>query len=247
MKRISVFLLLSLFFLGPIACDEKEIPAYDAEEGIYFNKRERVGNILVDSSNFTFVYLEPSQMEGMVCIPVQLVGRTVGQPRPVTIKVVGGTAQEGEDFTLPPNPILPANATSFDYVVTLKRTESLQTAVKTIELAIEGNEYFKPIITEEITANDNRVMTLRHKIEFSELFIEAPVAWQTNICPFTPQRFFLMCRVMDIPRADFNDVNKINLPRFNYLCSEMHKYVAEEIASGNPDPELFDENGLPIF
>lgn len=247
MNRKTILLGLSILFLGLIACDEKEIPLYSAEEGIYFNKRERVGDILTDSSNFTFVYIESTQTEGTVSIPVQLVGRATDSPRPVSIKVVGGTAREGEDYTLPENPVLPAGASSFDYVVTLKRTASLQTEAKTVELEIEENEYFKPIITEEVTSSNSQVTALRHKIEFSELFITAPAAWRTYIAPFTPQRFFLLCRVMDIPRADFNDATKISEAKFSYLVTEMKKYVTEEIASGDPDPEIFDENGQPIF
>ena len=150
---------------------------------------------------------------------------------------------------LPANPVLPAGASSFNYEITLKRSTALQEEAKTIEIAIEENEYFRPIITHEITdiQSGTDVSTMRHKIEFSELFTEAPAAWYTYIYPFTPQRFFLTCRVMDIPRSDFNDASKISSFRFQYLMSEMVKYVAEQLLLENPDPEIFDENGTPIF
>lgn len=150
---------------------------------------------------------------------------------------------------LPANPVLPAGASSFNYEITLKRTTALQEEAKTIEIAIEENEHFKPIITHEITdiQSGTDVSTMRHKIEFSELFTEAPAAWYTYIYPFTPQRFFLTCRVMDIPRSDFNDSSKITSARFQYLISEMRKYVAEQLLLETPDPEIFDENGNTIF
>ena len=106
---------------------------------------------------------------------------------------------------------------SFNYEITLKRSTALQEEAKTIELAIEENEYFRPIITHEITdiQSGTDVTTMRHKIEFSELFTEAPVAWYTYMYPFTPQRFFLTCRVMDIPRSDFNDASTSHPPASN--------------------------------
>ena len=84
--------------MGLTACSEEEVNTYSADEGIYFNQRIRVGNILTDSTNFTFVYIEESQNEATVSIPVQLVGRATDEPRPVNIKVVGGSAKEGDDL-----------------------------------------------------------------------------------------------------------------------------------------------------
>ena len=115
-----------LLIMGLTACSEEEVNTYSADEGIYFNQRIRVGNILTDSTNFTFVYIEESQNEATVSIPVQLVGRATDEPRPVNIKVVGGSAKEGDDFVLPVNPVLPAGASSFNYEITLKRSTALR-------------------------------------------------------------------------------------------------------------------------
>lgn len=248
MKTRNIFIWIMLI-IGLTSCSEEEVNNYSADEGIYFNQRIRIGNILTDSTNFTFVYIEESQREAIVSIPVQLVGRAIDEPRSVNIKVVGGSAKEGDDFVLPINPVLPAGASSFNYEITLKRSTSLQEEAKTIEIAIEENEYFKPIITHEITdiQNGKDVTTMRHKIAFSELFTEAPAAWYTYIYSFTPQRFFLTCRVMNVSRSDFNDVSKITSARFQYLMSEMIKYVAEQLLLETPDPEIFDESGKTIF
>lgn len=248
MKTRNIFIGMMLI-IGLIACSEEEVNTYNAAEGIYFNQRIRVGNILTDSTNFTFVYTEESQNEAIVSIPVQLVGRATDEPRPVNIKVVGGSAKEGDDFVLPANPVLPAGASSFNYEITLKRSTALQEEAKTIEIAIEESEYFKPIITHEITdaQSSTDVSTMRHKIEFSELFTEAPAAWYNYIYPFSPQCFFLTCRVKNIPRSDFNDTSKITEFRFQYLINAMIKYVAEQLLLDNPDPEIFDEEGNPLF
>ena len=72
MKTRNIFIWIMLI-IGLTACSEEEINTYSADEGIYFNQRIRVGNILTDSTNFTFVYIEESQNEAIVSIPVQLV------------------------------------------------------------------------------------------------------------------------------------------------------------------------------
>ena len=91
MKTRNIFIWIMLLIMGLTACSEEEVNTYSADEGIYFNQRIRVGNILTDSTNFTFVYIEESQNEATVSIPVQLVGRATDEPRPVNIKVVGGS------------------------------------------------------------------------------------------------------------------------------------------------------------
>lgn len=248
-KKYLHLLLIPLLVL--FSCEDKDVETYTGKEGIYFNKRERIGNILTDSTNFTFVYVDETIKESIVSIPIQLVGRESNEDRPVNIKVVGGTAKEGEDYTLPTNPVMPAGESSFNFEVTLKRTPSLQDMAMTIELEIAENSFFQSIITHETidVQAGTKVTALRHKIEFSEQFIKgvAPAAWVTQMYAFTPQRFFLVSKVMNIPRADFNDSSKISAARFQYLIAETIKYVAEQLMLDEPDPEIFDEDGNPIF
>lgn len=250
MKTKNIFLWL-LLLLVLSACEEKEVDTYSGKEGIYFNQRVRIGNLLTDSTNFTFVYTNEAEKEAVVSIPVQLVGRAINKDRPVNIKITGGTAVEGVDFSLMENLVLPADSSSFGFEVTLKRTLELQNTAKTIEFEIAENEYFQPIITHETVdkQSDIKVTAMRHKIEFSELFIAgaAPAAWVTQITAFTPQRFFLVTRVMNISRSDFNDRSKISEVRFQYLISETRNYVREQMLLDDPDPEIFDEEGNPIF
>ena len=55
MKTRNIFIWIMLLIMGLTACSEEEVNTYSADEGIYFNQRIRVGNILTDSTNFTFV------------------------------------------------------------------------------------------------------------------------------------------------------------------------------------------------
>ena len=73
MKTSNIFIWIMLI-IGLTACSEEEVNNYSANEGIYFNQRIRVGNILTDSTNFTFVYIEESQNDGH-CIDPGSAGR----------------------------------------------------------------------------------------------------------------------------------------------------------------------------
>ena len=48
MKTSNIFIWIMLI-IGLTACSEEEVNNYSANEGIYFNQRIRVGNILTDS------------------------------------------------------------------------------------------------------------------------------------------------------------------------------------------------------
>ena len=156
MKTRNIFIWIMLI-IGLTACSEEEINTYSADEGIYFNQRIRVGNILTDSTNFTFVYIEESQNEAIVSIPVQLVGKATDEPRPVNIKVVGGSAKEGDDFVLPANPVLPAGASSFNYEITLKRS----TALHKITISLKDKHFFSEKST---SSQDLSQRSQRHTI-----------------------------------------------------------------------------------
>jgi hypothetical protein len=84
------------------------------------------------------------------------------------------------------------------------------------------------------------------------MFTKAPVAWsEREIGLFTQQKFELICRVLDIDPADFNDPSKITLAKLVYIGSEMTSYVRSEnekrIAGKPYDEEIIDRTtGLPM-
>lgn len=251
MKRINIILGIVSILGGLISCDEEKIASYSGEEGIYFNKQSvSEGQLgMVDSTNFTFAYVEEVQDSQLLQIPVQLVGRVVDYPRPVNIKVDGGDAVEGVDYQLLLNQVLPAGADAFNFQVILKRTEALLVQEKTFTLSIEENEYFKPVVTKLTTTTD--VNILRHKIIFSELFTTPPVGWKSYVIGFTRDRFFLLCDKMKVGRDEFNDSELMTESRFQYLVSKIQSYTLEQVflmEHGQPyDKDVFDENGEPIF
>ncbi len=226
------------------ACEEQEPAAFENIEGIYFNNRANISSAsaLLGSTNLTFVYENSDEME--VPVRIQLLGRPASQARPIEMRVTSDDAVEGVDYVLPQQAVMPAEATTLDYVVTLKRTAALQTASKTISLEILPNEYFSLPVTEEVQANGDIISTVRFSIIYSDMFTTPPVAWEKGLLgEFSPQKFNLICKVLNINPADFNDETKMTLSLQLYIYSSMTKYIDQEIAKRDRG-EAFDSDVL---
>ena len=215
---------------------------------MYFNNTS--GSMVVsDSLDVTFVYTAGDAME--IPVKVQLLGRSAGEDRPVEISVSSDNAAEGVDFILPQHPVMPAGASSMDYVVTLRRTEALKSEKKMICLQIHANDHFDLPVTEMVQYNDT-VSTLQYRIYFSDMFTKAPAAWDANLVgAFTQQKFELICKVLEMNPADFNDPGVVTLAKMVYISAEMTAYVEGEVAkknAGEPyDEDVFDnETGEPL-
>ena len=246
MKRYIIGLLSA--FLALTSCQERNPDLFLDITGVYFNNTS--GSMLVtDSLDVTFVYTAGNKME--IPVKVQLLGRASQDDRPVEISVSSDNAVEGVDFVLPQQPVLQAGASSMDYVVTLMRTEALKSEKKMICLQIHANDHFDLPITEMVQYEDT-VSTLQYRIYFSDMFTKAPAAWDANLVgAFTQQKFELICRVLQINPADFNDPSLITLAKMLYISAEMTAYVAQQKenkdAGKDYDKDAFDpKTGEPL-
>lgn len=200
-----------------------------------------------DSLDVTFVYEASDMIE--VPVKVQLVGRPADKDRPVRITSESDDASIGYDYMLPESVVLPAGCSEFDYVVTLIRTEALKKQKKMIRLTIHENDEFTLPVTEMIQVGDT-VSTLEFRIYFSDMFTKAPVAWDVNLVgEFSQQKFELICKVLDIDPADFNDQSVVTLAKLLYISVEMTAYVDAEMEKKEAglayDKEVIDsETGL---
>lgn len=201
------------------------------------------------SLDVTFVYEASDMIE--VPVKVQLVGRPADKDRPVRITSESDDASIGYDYMLPESTVLPAGCSEFDYVVTLIRTEALKKQKKMIRLTIHENDEFTLPVTEMIQVGDT-VSTLEFRIYFSDMFTKAPVAWDVNLVgEFSQQKFELICKVLDIDPADFNDQSVVTLAKLLYISVEMTAYVDAEMEKKKAglayDKEVIDsETGLPL-
>lgn len=230
-----------------MACQERHPAIFDNINGVYFNNLSGTMSV-TDSLDYTFVYQAGDELE--VPVKVQLVGRPSETDRPFNVTVSSDNAVEGVDYVLPSAAVLPAGASKVDYVVTLLRTPALKSERKMLTLEIFANEHFDLPVTEIVQVGDT-VSTLSCRIYFSDMFTKSPAAWDKNLIgDFTQQKFELICKVLDIDPADFNDVTVITLAKQLFISQEMTAYVNEQIqnkAAGEEyDEQAFDASGEPL-
>lgn len=248
MKLHTIIFSVLFLMLSASGCQESLPKHFDPIEGVYFNNQQNNGS-LIDSASYTFIYEDRDQME--VPVRIQQLGRLSSTPRPVNLKVSSPDATEGTDYTISGDAVLPANATNFDFPITLYRTEALKSETKRIVVELSANEHFCIPFTEQIQSGGDTVSTVRYTIYFSDQFTAPPAGWQTLfVGAFTQQKFELICDVMEIARADFNEEGKISSAKWMYIQSTMTSYVAEQERlrkAGQPyDERAFDESGAPL-
>lgn len=214
-----------LLFLVLTACQERNPELFKDINGIYFNNTSSTMSA-TDSLDLTFVYEAGDEME--VPVKVQLLGRSAEYDRPIAVTVYSENAREGVDYILPDQAVMPAGASSVDYVVVLKRTPALKQERKMIHLTLHANEHFDlPVSRMEQIADTVSIVDVR--IYFSDMFTKAPAAWDKNLLgEFTQQKFELICKVLQIDPDDFNDPAVITLAKMLYISAEMTAYVAEQ-------------------
>lgn len=246
MKRRYITYMLSLLVF--VACQERTPEFFQDITGVYFNNTSATMSV-TDSLDLTFVYEAGDEME--VPVKVQLLGRSVEQDRPLAVTVSSDNAREGVDYVLPQQAVMPAGASSVDYVVVLKRTDALKSERKMIHLTLHANEHFDlPVSKMEQIADTVSIVDVR--IYFSDMFTKAPAAWDENLLgKFTQQKFELICKVLQINPADFNDPSLITLAKMLYISAEMTAYVAEQKenrdAGKDYDKDAFDpKTGEPL-
>lgn len=248
-NKIKTFVVLAMAALALNSCSEQSPEEFQNINGVYFNNRTNT-NILQDSTDVTFVYQKGDEMQ--VPVQIQLVGRPSDQAREIAIAVSSDDAQEGVDYVLPAKAELPAGETTYQYIVTLKRTAALKTQKKHLKFTLQPNANFTLPVTQEKTSNGDVVTTLEYGIVFSDQFTTAPKAWEKDLLgAFTQQKFELACSVLDLDPADFNDASKMTLAMQSYISSEMQTYVRQQENLKSQglayDKNAFDAQGNPLL
>ncbi len=231
------------------SCSEQSPEEFQDINGVYFNNRTNT-NILQDSTDVTFVYQKGDEMQ--VPVQIQLVGRPSDQSREIAIAVSSDDAQEGVDYVLPAKAEMPAGETTYQYMVTLKRTAALKSQKKHLKFTLLSNANFTLPVTQETTSNGDVVTTLEYGIVFSDQFTTAPKAWKKDLLgAFTQQKFELACSVLDLDPADFNDDSKMTLAMQSYISAEMQTYVRQQENLKSQglayDKKAFDAQGNPLL
>lgn len=233
-KKIHIGCLL---LLGCIACSEEAPDTFRQIDGIYFDNRT-TGNLVTDNTYMTFVYVNENELS--IPIRIQTLGRPSAENRPIAIRVAGN-AEEGKDYELKTPAAIPAGAVTLDYIVELKRTEALKGEDKELILTLQANEYFILPFEHRIQASNDTIPVNTFRILFTDRFTTAPEGWDINFGgKFSQQKFELMCDVLNLDRASFNQANGITMPKWHYIATQMRAYVAEEVAKKEAG-ETYDE------
>ena len=185
MKRIllSIITGCSLFLGG---CGENEAIYYEGEpdgtSGIYFayyHSYSYSGSSIIPIYQDTtkdFSLTNVAGTSATISIPVRVFGNISDEDRPFVVKAIGGTVEEGKDFSLPEETIMPKGEALINLRVRLQKTDELQDGiVRYITLKLEENEYFKPYIKERMVGNDTvstQTITIRYSLVFQE-----PLSW----------------------------------------------------------------------
>lgn len=247
MKRY--FNIIILLLLVCVSCQERHPALFEDICGVYFRNLSPTMAV-VDTTEITFVYESADEVE--VPVRIQLLGRSSPQDRKVNLVVSSENAEAGVDYELPQEAYIPAGMSETDYIIKLKRTPDLKVNRKTIELELFENEFFNlPVTVIEQVADT--VSTIVYRIHFSDMFMTAPVAWDANLVgEFTQQKFELICSVLDVDPADFNDQSKVTLAKLLYISTEMTYYVREQERNKKNgleyDQRAFDQRtGQPLL
>ncbi|MFR3328838.1 MAG: DUF4843 domain-containing protein [Odoribacter splanchnicus] len=239
-----------MVLFGLAGCNEEEPATFDQINGIYFNNR-LLNNTIVDSTNVTFVYTSADTMT--IAVKVQALGRPVPYARPIDIRVAGGDAIAGTDYELTTIAEMPAEAVTLDYNVQLNRTAVLKQEDREIVLELRANDHFILPFEYQVQSGNDTTTVVRYRIIFSDRFTVAPENWNEDFGgKFSQQKFELMCRVLEIDPAEFNQASGISLAKWQFIYIEMCDYVAiqteKKEAGEEYDQEAFDPTtGEPLF
>ena len=113
-KLLFIIIAYSLLLAG---CGENEAIYYEGESdntsGVYFayyTSTTRQGTSITYHYNDTTINNSLTSVVGeyaQLRIPVRLFGNVSEEDRPFVVKAIGGTVEEGKDFTLPEELIMP--------------------------------------------------------------------------------------------------------------------------------------------
>lgn len=185
MKKLLSSVIAGCFLLL-FGCGENDALYYQGEpdgtSGIYFSYYSGTTisggvttyNYRDTTSEYSLANVVDSVLQ--VRIPVRLFGEVSDKDRPYRVKVIGGTVQEGEDFTMPDDFVLEGGAALSYVTVNLKKTDKLSDGVvRYLTLGLEENEYFKLYIKNLMVGSDT-INTQTLTIPFSMVY-EEPWTW----------------------------------------------------------------------
>ncbi len=244
MKRIlSIIIGYSLLL---IACQENEAVYYEGEpdgtSGIYF--AYYTGTTYSANGSLTYNYNDTTRDNSLanvtgewaqLSIPVRVFGNISEEDRPFTVKAIGGTVEEGKDFTLPEELVMPAGEAMTYLRVRIKKSDELQDGmVRYITLGLEENRYFKPFIKNHVVGVDTfdaQRITIRYSLVFEE-----PWTWGfyclNSLGAYSHAKLKFLLDLMGWTYSEFNTKNLYQINKTLALIAQVE--LQKRADEGNP-------------
>lgn len=256
MNKILILSSAFLSFLVFTSCSQEEIETYKDTDNIYFSTAvfativENGAKVLTDSTGFSFGLDNPSITERTYFIPIRVQGKVSNVDRKVKVTVdPSSTAVLGTHFTLPENIIMRAGKELDTITIKVLRTPDMKTNGRTLILNLEENEFFTTKMQTKVTnvLTQKTMSYVRFKLSFDDKLTQ-PKGWYVPFLGvFTPKKFFLMCDLMDLEPAMFNQslgAVGLAISDVQYYQNFMKRYLADQKASGNT---IYEEDGTEMY
>ena len=243
MRKTALYIipLLALF-----ACQESEIQLYSGEEGIYFANRTSA-QLLQDSTSFSFIYYDYDSTD--VTVKVQTYGRAQQADREYDLSIWSDDAEEGVDYRLLSQPIIPKGETAQDFLVRIYKTAALSEGSKHIHFRLAANENFTTRYLQEISAAGDSTGTLSYEIIFSNTYSVPPAGWVKQFGgTFKPEKLDLLVKLFpEVKRTDYNESGAITYAKWVYMQKTVTDYIHQQLQyyliGVTYDPFIFDNDG----
>ncbi|MFD2940697.1 DUF4843 domain-containing protein [Flavobacterium notoginsengisoli] len=244
MKKILILSFAFLFFLGFTSCNQDEIETYQNTDNIYFSLSVfptliNGSLITTDSTGFSFALDKPAIVDRIYKIPIRVQGKLSDVDRKVKVAIDSkSTAIEGTHFKLPDNIVIGAGKAVDTIEVKVYRTADMKTNSFLLILNLEENESFATNMKSKVInpLTNKNMSYISYKLTFDDKLSQPPGWFASFLGVFTAKKFFLMCDLMHLDPAMFNQ--KLGSPGLSvadiqYYQNFMKRYLADQKAQGN--------------
>lgn len=233
----NLFLFFNLILILFCSCSENDHIIFVEKNGLTFYKDDVFAG---DSLVFVYSFINEAVTgdNDIVWVPITLTGKPSETDLPFTLEVgKESTAKEGVHFLLSET-IFPANTVTFNYPVTLLRTEDLKEEPKSFTLKIKENECFS------VGALETYYRYSSVKFNITDQIIK-PSWWgfveSLYYGSYSNEKYKFMVEVAGVSNFSTEEVNFVSIS--NYI--ELFKAAIIEYEKEHGYP-LRDENGQVI-
>lgn len=251
MKIFLKVLTIASMCFAHASC-EKEPLLYQGEEsnvsGIYFyavatTDINRNPLSYTDSLSYSFQNDASTVQIRVLNLNLRSLGNVANTDRPFIVKVVGGSAVEGQDFEkLADQYMMPAGKSTVSVPVRLLRTPKLMERALTIDFQLVENEHFKLLLPNLVNIGNKKNMdATRFRINFSEI-INEPSYYNwfggSYFGDWSVKKFKLINELMEWKTSDWVGAggagSPVALGRFAFAANTMKLYLEKKVSEKDP-------------